>query len=366
MRAMYYERFGGPVSVAEVADPVAPEGGVVIRIAASGLCRSDWHAWAGHDDSVHLPHVPGHEFVGTIASVGAGVQNWRIGDRVTAPFVNGCGVCEWCRSGQSQVCPDQTQPGFTHWGSHAERVSIRAADLNLVAVPDGLTDDAAASLGCRFATAYRAVHARARVQPGEWVAVYGAGGVGLSAVMIATALGARVIAVDRNPAALELARRLGAEHSVEASDAAPAEIAELTGGGAHVSIDAVGSATTSTAAVLSLRRRGRHVQIGLLSHDQLPMLPLDRILAWELDVLGSHGMSAADYPGMLDLVARGVLRPHELLGAVVTLEEGAALLTRMDQATSTGITVIRPASGSGRGSSSSIASLDPAGTPGAG
>ena len=343
MRAMYYAQFGGPVSVAVVADPVVPDGGVVIRVAASGLCRSDWHAWAGHDDSVHLPHVPGHEFVGTIETLGAGVQNWRIGDRVTAPFVNGCGVCDWCRSGQSQVCPDQTQPGFTHWGSHAERVSIRAADLNLVAVPDALTDDAAASLGCRFATAYRAVRARARVLPAEWVVVYGAGGVGLSAVMIATALGARVIAVDRNPAALELARRLGAEHCVEASAATPLEIADLTGGGAHVSIDAVGSATTSADAVLSLRRRRRHVQIGLLSPDQLPVLPLDRILAWELDVFGSHGMSAADYPGMLDLVARGAVRPDDLLGAVVTLEEGAALLPLMDQATSAGITVIRPA-----------------------
>ncbi|MFF1634254.1 zinc-binding dehydrogenase [Leifsonia sp. NPDC058248] len=343
MRAMYYEQFGGPVSVAEVAEPIAPAGGVVIRVAGSGLCRSDWHAWAGHDDSVHLPHVPGHEFVGTVEAVGDGVNDWRVGDRVTAPFVNGCGECEWCRTGQSQVCPAQTQPGFTHWGSHAELVSIRAADVNLVAIPDGLGDDAAASLGCRFATAYRAVRSRARVRPDEWVAVYGAGGVGLSAVMIATALGARVIAVDRNPAALELARELGAVHTVAAGEAAPAEIIELTGGGAQVGIDAVGSADTSTEAVLSLRRRGRHVQIGLLSRDQLPVLPLDRILAWELDLLGSHGMSAADYPGMLELVARGVLRPQELLGGTVTLEEGAALLPLMDQAISTGITVIRPA-----------------------
>src|SRR4051794_28293403 len=166
MRALLYERFGGPVIVSEVPEPVAPEGGAVIRVAASGLCRSDWHAWAGHDDTVHLPHIPGHEFVGTVDSVGAGVRGWKGGERVTAPFVNGCGRCAWCRSGQSQVCPDQTQPGFTHWGSHAEFVVVRAADLNLVAVPDGLGDDAAAGLGCRFATAYRAVHARARVQPG--------------------------------------------------------------------------------------------------------------------------------------------------------------------------------------------------------
>ncbi|MFF1573648.1 zinc-dependent alcohol dehydrogenase family protein [Leifsonia sp. NPDC058292] len=342
MKAMVYERFGGEVDVRDVPDPVAPDGGVVIRVGASGLCRSDWHAWAGHDDSVHLPHVPGHEFAGTIESVGDGVSSWSVGQRVTAPFVNGCGTCAWCLAGQSQVCPNQTQPGFTHWGSHAELVVIRAADLNVVAVPDSLTDDAAASLGCRFATAYRAVRARADVRAGEWVAVYGAGGVGLSAVMIAAALGARVIAVDRNPAALDLALTLGAEQAMLAGDTTPDDIADLTGGGAHVSIDAVGSAGTSSAAVRSLRRRGRHVQIGLLSSAELPVLPLDRILAWELDILGSHGMSAADYPGMLDLVARGELRPQDLLGGAVTLEAGASLLPRLDQASVTGITVVHP------------------------
>lgn len=343
MRAMVYDRFGGPVEVRDVPDLIAPPGGAVIRVGASGLCRSDWHAWAGHDDTVHLPHVPGHEFAGTIASLGDGVTGWRVGDRVTAPFVNGCGVCRWCLAGQSQVCPDQTQPGFTHWGSHAELVTIRAADLNLVAVPDSLDDDAAASLGCRFATAYRAVRARADVRPGEWVAVYGAGGVGLSVVMIARALGARVVAVDRSPAALDLAARLGAEHVVTAGADTPSAIADLTDGGADVTVDAVGSASTSTDAVLSLRRRGRHVQIGLLSADQLPVLPLDRVLAWELDLLGSHGMSAADYPGMLDLVATGALRPQDLLGGAVTLEIGAAILPHTDTASPTGITVVHPA-----------------------
>ena len=342
MKALVYERFGGPIAVHDVPDPIAPAGGAVIRVAASGLCRSDWHAWAGHDADVRLPHVPGHEFVGTIASLGDGVSGWRVGDRVTAPFVNGCGRCEWCLRGEAQVCPDQTQPGFTHWGSHAELVTVHAADLNLVAVPAGLPDAAAASLGCRFATAYRAVRVRASVQSGEWVAVYGAGGVGLSAVMIATALGARVIAVDRNPAALELAARLGAETTVAASESAVAEIHALTGGGAHVAIDAVGSAATSTDAVLSLRRRGRHVQVGLLAPDRLPALPIDRVIAWELDVLGSHGMAAADYAGMLELVSTGALRPQELLGGVVPLAEGAALLERMATDPPTGITVLVP------------------------
>jgi len=350
MRAIVYDRFGTTPEVREVEAPTAPEGGVVIRVAASGLCRSDWHAWAGHDDTVHLPHVPGHEFVGTIEQVGAGVNNWSVGDRVTSPFVCGCGVCEWCLGGNAQVCPNQTQPGFTGWGSHAELVAIHAADTNLVAVPDTISDDAAASLGCRFATAFRAVHARADVQPGEWVAVFGAGGVGLSAVMIASALGARVVAIDRNPDALALARSVGAEATVVVPSSSPEatasvvdQVIDITYGGAHVALDAVGSASTSTDALLSLRRRGRHVQIGLLSADELPRLPLDRVIGWELDLLGSHGMAAADYAAMLTLVADGTLRPQDLVGGAVTLAEGATLLPLTATAPPTGITVIHPA-----------------------
>ena len=342
MKALYYERFGGPVEVADLAEPALPEGGAVVRVEASGLCRSDWHAWIGHDDSVRLPHVPGHEFAGVVEAVGRGVTRWRPGDRVTAPFVNGCGECEWCRAGAAQVCPDQTQPGFTHWGSHAEFVAVRAADTNLVQVPDGLDSAAAAALGCRFATAFRAVTARARIQPGEWLAVYGAGGVGLSAVMIASALGARVVAVDRSPAALEAAARAGAEHTVPAGPDAVQSVQEATGGGAHASIDAVGSPETANAGIRSLRRHGRHVQVGLLPAST-PDLPLDRVIAWELDVLGSHGMAAADYPAMLDLVASGRLRPQDLVGRTVGFPEAARLLETADSAPPVGIAVLRPA-----------------------
>jgi len=341
MKALHYETFSGPVGVGDLPAPEAPDGGALIRVGASGLCRSDWHAWAGHDDSVRLPHVPGHEFAGIVEAVGAGVEGWRPGDRVTAPFVNGCGACEWCLSGQAQVCPQQTQPGFTHWGSHAEVVVVRAADLNLVAVPDGLPDSAAAALGCRFATAYRALTARAVLRPGEWIAVYGAGGVGLSAIAIARALGARPIAIDRSSDALDAAARLGAEHTVPAGTDAPETVAALTSGGAHVSVDAVGSAETAAASVLSLRRRGRHVQIGLLAGG-MPVLPLDRAIAWELDLLGSHGMAAADYPGMLALVASGALRPELLVTRTVGLAEAARLLPLAESAPSTGITVLDP------------------------
>ncbi|MGC0369097.1 alcohol dehydrogenase [Microbacterium sp. SLBN-111] len=343
VRAMIMDALAEPLEVREVPAPTAPAGGVVVEVHATGLCKSDWHAWVGHDD-VALPHVPGHELAGVIAEIGEGVHDWSVGDRVTVPFVMGCGDCEWCRSGNAQVCPRQEQPGFTQWGSFAERVVVRAADTNLVAIPDGVSFEAAAALGCRFATAYRALTGRARVRAGEWVTVVGAGGVGLSAVMIGAALGARVIAVDRTPAALEVARRLGAEHTILADGAdVPASVSALTDGGSHVSIDAVGSAQTARDAVLSLRRRGRHVQIGLLpTDDGMTPMPMARAIAWELDLLGSHGMAAADYPEMLDLIARGVLRPQDLVERVVGLGEAAEMLPRMDTAAPAGMTMIDP------------------------
>ena len=354
MRAAVFEEFGGSVDVRTVADPAPSSGGVVVEVHATGLCRSDWHAWAGHDDGVALPHVPGHELVGIIAAVGAEVRRWSVGDRVTTPFVCGCGRCQWCQDGQAQVCPHQTQPGFTHWGSFAEYVALHAADTNLVAVSDAVSDAAAAGLGCRFATAYRALHARAGIRHGEWVTVFGVGGVGLSAVQVAVAAGARVIAVDRTPAALDLARTLGAEHTVlsdgggERSDGGKpgdvaAQVHALTNGGSHVAIDAVGAPATCADAIHSLRRRGRHVQVGLLpSIDGHPAVPMDRVIAWELDVLGSHGMASVDYPDMLRLVEAGTLRPQALVERVVGLAEGAGLLPSVGTASPVGVTLIDP------------------------
>ena len=327
-----------------MAEPTAPAGGVVVRVMATGICRSDWHAWAGHDEIV-FPHVPGHELAGVVVEVGAGVGRWSVGDRVTVPFVCGCGRCEWCLAGNAQVCPDQQQPGFTHWGSFAEYVALHAADTNLVAIPESVDFATAASLGCRFATAYRALVGRARLTEGEWVTVVGAGGVGLSTVMIARALGGRVVAVDRNPEALAAAAHLGAEHMVLADGSdMPAAVADLTGGGSHVSVDAVGSEDTCADAILSLRRRGRHVQVGLLPPiDGHPRVPMERVIGWELDVLGSHGMAATDYPAMLALIEQGLLQPQRLLERTIGLDEAAALLPGFDRATVAGMTMVDPA-----------------------
>lgn len=343
MRALVMDEIAGPVEVREVADPVAPADGVVVEVRATGLCRSDWHAWAGHDEII-LPHVPGHELAGVVSAVGANVEKWSVGDRVTVPFVCGCGACEWCRSGDAQVCPNQHQPGFTHWGSFAERVVLHAADTNLVGIPDSVSFEAAASLGCRFATAFRALTARAGVRADEWVTIVGAGGVGLSAVMIAKALGARVIAVDRNSGALDAATSVGADHVVLASQGdVSAIVHEITGGGSHVAIDAVGSEQTCADAILSLRRCGRHVQVGLLpTVTGLSGVPMARAIAWELDLLGSHGMPASDYPAMLAMIEDGRLRPQDLVERVVGLDEAGRLLPVFDTASPAGMTLIDP------------------------
>jgi D-arabinose 1-dehydrogenase-like Zn-dependent alcohol dehydrogenase len=339
VKAVVYSGYGTAPVLTEVPAPACPADGVVITVGATGVCRSDWHAWKGHDP-VALPHIGGHEFAGVVTAAGPEVTRWRPGDRVTVPFACGCGRCEFCLAGNAQVCPRQTQPGFTGPGSFAELVAVHAADANLVTMPADVSFVTAAGLGCRFATAFRAVTAHGRIQPGDWLAVHGCGGVGLSAVMIGAALGARVVAVDVSAAALERARELGAEAVVSPHGAAGAAgagagtgaadaVAEVTGGGAHVSIDALGSPAVAAESLRCLRRRGRHVQVGLLPGGPVP-LPMDLVIARELEVYGSHGMAAGDYPAMMRMVADGTLRPALLTGDVIGLDGVPEALAAMD------------------------------------
>jgi alcohol dehydrogenase len=349
MRALTYAAFGATPVVATLPDPTAPPGGAVVRVTASGLCRSDWHGWMGHDsDIATFPHVPGHELAGVVELVGEGVDAAWLGRAVTAPFVFACGACAVCFAGAGQVCPNQRQPGFTDPGSFAELVVVHAAATNLVALPDGLDPATAAGLGCRVATAYRAVAARADVKGGESVVVIGAGGVGLAAVAVARSRGALVCAVDVSAASLDRALDQGADEVVDASigpDKVIAAVAHWSGGGADVSIDALGSPEACRTGILSLARRGRHVQVGLLPPAAgRADIPMERVIGWELDVLGSHGMAAADYPALLDDVVsrrldlRGLLAPGEPLG----LEEAGAALVAMGSTPSRGIVLVDP------------------------
>lgn len=344
MRAVVFEQFGETPTVREVEDPRPTADGVVVAVEATGVCRSDWHAWRGHDPDVTLPHVPGHELAGYVVATGNQVRRWKPGDRVTVPFVCACGTCAQCAAGNQQICDHQFQPGFTAWGSYAELVALDHADVNLVRLPEDFDAVTAAALGCRFGTAYRALLRQGELSAGQWVAVHGCGGVGLSAVMIAVAAGARVVAVDLSPEALELARRLGAEATVSSADAA-GSVRELTGGGAHLSLDCVGQPATCAASVASLRKRGTHVQVGLLPPERgIPPVPMHRVIADELRIVGSHGIAAHEYPGMLAFVARSGLDLAGLIGRRIGLDEAPSALRELDEpiAARAGVTVIEP------------------------
>ena len=343
MKAAIYEQFGQPLTIQNVPDPICYDDGVIVRVEANGICRSDWHGWMGHDADVQLPHVPGHELAGVVEEVGKDVRQWRRGERVTVPFAVGCGRCRECASGNQHICDNYFQPGFTAWGSFAQYVAIRYADVNLVKLPDEIGFVEAASLGCRFVTSFRAVVAQGRVSAGEWVVIHGCGGVGLSAIMIANALGANVIGVDIMPDRLAFAQSIGATHTLNAKKEVNLieAIHDLTDGGAHLSVDALGSTITCRNSIMSLRKRGRHVQIGLmLANDSEPPIPMGQVIGKELEILGSHGMQAHQYDPMLQMIVHGKLQPKQLIGKTVTLEESLAELQSMDRFQGVGVTVI--------------------------
>ncbi len=343
MRAVLYDAIGAPWRVDDVPDPTPPDDGVVLKVEAAGLCRSDWHGWHGHDNVSVFPHVPGHEFAGTVAAVGPDVTRWRVGDRVTVPFVCACGHCLVCESGNHQVCPHQWQPGFDGWGGFAEYVALPAADVNLVRLPASIDFGVAAALGCRVDTAYRAVATIGRAGAGDSVVVHGAGGVGLAALMIARALGGRVVVVDPSPQAREVALGLGAAAVLAPGEDLLDAIIEVTDGGPTLSLDAIGDSTTCRTSIESLRPRGRHVQVGLLpAGTAVDPVPMHRVVSRELEVLGSHGLAAHDYPELLQLVESGRLRPDLLIGQTIELDgvpDAFALIGTPDQPP--GITIVR-------------------------
>jgi len=342
MKAAVYEKFKEPLSIQDVPDPTPGKTAVAVKVEACGICRSDWHGWMGNDPDIELPHVPGHELAGVIEEIGTDVKNWKKGDRVTVPFVGGCGNCVQCVSGNQQVCDYQFQCGFTAWGAFAEYVAIDYADENLVRLPEEIDFVTASSLGCRFITSYRAVAHQGRVKESDWVAIHGCGGVGLSAIMIANALGAKTIAVDIADDKLEFAKSIGVTASVNAKKENPIEaIKEITKGGANVSIEALGNPKVTFDSVSSLAKRGKHIQVGLLeAEDKDTAIPINLVIANELEILGSHGMQAHKYPEMFEMIKNGKLNPERLIGKTVSLEDSIFELINMNNFEATGVTVI--------------------------
>ena len=342
MKAVVYEKFKGSLTIQNVPDPTPRKNGVVIELGASGLCLSDWHGWMGHDPDIVLPHVPGHELAGTIVEVGADIRDFKMGDRVTVPFVSGCGHCVECDSGNHQICDNQFQPGFTQWGSFAKYVSINYADINLVKLPEEIDFVTAASLGCRFATSFRGVVDQAKTSEDNWVVVHGCGGIGLSAIMIAASIGAKVIAVDINAEKLAFAESIGAIHTINSTSSKDVidQIQHVTERGAHVSIDALGHPDILFNSVSCLRKRGRHIQIGLMPPDQIKSkIPTDLIIAKELELKGSHGMQSFRYEEMLQMIIDKKLDPKKLVTQEIRLKDVVKELPIMNDFRSIGIRV---------------------------
>jgi alcohol dehydrogenase len=349
MRAAVLREYGEPLEVVDRPAPEPPADGAVVAVDACGLCRSDWHAWQGHgewaDDQVPLDYVLGHEPAGRVLAVGADVDRICEGDRVVVPFNLGCGACPNCHAGHGNTCREGLALGFERAapGAFAEQVAVPAADYNLQRLPEAVSVTDVAAVGCRYATAFHALAHRADIGGGDWVAVHGCGGVGLSVVQIARALGARPVAVDPNPAARMRAEAAGAEATL--NDTAPvAAITDVTDGGADVSVDALGRAETARNSVRCLRERGVHVQVGLTTEAErgAVSLPTDLMTRWELDWYGSRGMPPTRFPELLSMIDAGTLNPGALVGREVALDEVSARLAAMTEYETEGIEVVRP------------------------
>lgn len=359
MRAAVYRSFSGPITIeSSVPRPSVPSDGVIIQVCATGVCRSDWHGWKGHDSDIvnhGLPFIPGHEVSGIVVEVGSQTRRFRIGDRVAIPFILSCGCCRECRPGRNRptICERQEQPGFTIMGSFAEYLAVPRADRNLSLIPQGVSFMEAAALGCRFTTAYRAVLQQGKLVKGQTVAIFGCGGLGLSCVVIAACMGAvRIIAVDVSDAALNKAREVGATDIVHVRSTTTTssgqkenyvrnQISKITDGiGADITIDAAGFRATCEDAVWCARRGGRMVQVGLPIGGQNPQIPMGLVAGREIGIVGSHGFAAEDMPSILKLVAQGKLDPKQLVEREVSLEEGAEAIMDMDNCSPLGITMV--------------------------
>lgn len=344
MKAVLMTEFNGPLPVEDVPDPECPADGVIVDIRACGVCRSDHHAWKGADPDVTLPHVMGHELAGEVLEIGPECRGFKVGDRVTAPFVLGCGACPDCRGGEPTVCDHQHVIGFSGWGAFAERIAVSRGDFNLVHLPDSLDFVSAAGMGCRVTTAFRAVLDRGELRPGEWLAVQGCGGIGLSSIMIGAAIGGRVIGIDVTPEALDMAKKLGAHHLIDATSVPDVgeAVRDLTGGGAHVSIDALGITETFHNSLKSLRKMGKHVQVGMPvgSHSNPPLPLLDLVYARQLTLHGTRGLGAHRFEALFDLVEAGGFDPSRLVSKTIALSGVHSVLRDMDSFHGAGVTVI--------------------------
>ena len=338
MRAARYHGPGDSLRLEEVPIPQPGAGEALVRVRAAGVCHTELHFLSGVLNLGVAPLTLGHEMAGEVAKVGPEVTSVRPGDRVIVYYYVGCGACHWCRTGQENLCEALVaEYGFVSDGGLAEYVKVPAR--NLVKLPASLSFEEAATLGCSATTAIHAA-GLARLAPGDVALVYGFGGVGAALVQYCDLSGARVIAVGRSPAKLQLARDLGAEAVIDAGrEDVPARVRELTGGqGADVVFELVGTAESMPKAVASLRKRGRLVFIGY-SQDLLTVSPI-QLVVLEAQVLGSVGNSLDELTKAVDLAAAGGIRAT--IDRVVPLGDVNRVLDDLRQGKVVGRAVVRP------------------------
>lgn len=339
MRAAILRAYNEPLSIEDVPDPDCPPDGVVLKTIACGICRSDWHGWVGEHPRVKPGQIGGHEYCGEVVAAGPDAQ-FAVGDKLVAPFILACGTCPQCRAGQQNTCVDQRLPGFIEPGAFAEYVAV-PRDHNLARLPESLSPTVAAGLGCRVTTSWHALTGRAALQGGEWLAVHGTGGIGLSAALLGKALGAYVVVVDVVQEKLDHALSLGIDAAVLASDDTAAQIREITGGGAHVSVEALGIPVTVNASLNCLRVLGRHVQVGMpVGHTARMEVDMSAVYQGNLALYGTRGMPGWRYPSLLGLITSGKVDMSPLIAREVALSDTSAELAAFNGPTPPGVAVI--------------------------
>jgi 6-hydroxycyclohex-1-ene-1-carbonyl-CoA dehydrogenase len=301
-----------PMRIEDVPTPQPRAGEILIRVAGCGVCHTDLH-YLDHGTPTFKqpPVILGHEIAGTVAALGAGVTTLKETDRVLVPAVLSCGHCTLCRTGRENICENSQMLGNHIDGGYAEYVAVPAKDV--FRMPDDVPLVEGSVIADAVTTPFHAVVRRGKVAAGDWVIVFGCGGVGLSLVQVAAAVGARVIAVDVKDAKLETARRFGATATLNPAAVPRLDkaVRALSGGGVDVAFEAVGKATAQEAALNCLKTGGRLVLVGY-SPETLP-LNAGRVMFRELDIMGSLGCRPVDYPRAIELVRQGKVRLADMV-----------------------------------------------------
>ncbi|WP_163849526.1 zinc-binding dehydrogenase [Pseudooceanicola aestuarii] len=340
MRAAVLKAYNEDLEIREVPHPDCPADGVVLKVLACGVCRSDWHGWVGEHPKVMPGQIGGHEYCGEVVEAGP-ASRWQVGDRLVAPFILSCGSCPQCQMGAQNTCLDQRVPGFTEPGAFAEYVAV-PRDHNLARLPETMSPDLAAGLGCRVTTAWHALTGRAALRGGEWLAVHGTGGIGLSAALLGKALGAHVVVVDVVQEKLDHALSLGIDAGVNPDHGPVAEqIRDLTGGGAHVSVEALGIEATVNGSIECLRPLGRHVQVGMpVGHTAQMQVNMSAVYLGNIALFGTRGMPAWRYPSLLGLIEAGAVDISPLIARRIGLSDTGTELAAFNGPTPPGVAVI--------------------------